>query len=127
MKRIGLTIVVVLFVGVLAYQYGGGFVTQRHRVANFQWKLPADKPVKLSDSLVVDGIELALRTGVRDAGSWQPVPVSSEPGASIICKGQNQNAGLVILTNRNSGAQLYARVEIDEPNRVLNVVISRPK
>lgn len=127
MKRLTLAFVFLLVLGVLIYEYGGNLLTQRHRVEDFQWKLPTDKPATLSDSLAVEGIALALRASSRDVVGWQPVPVAPESAASVLRKGQNPNAGLVILTNATSAAQLYARVELDVTNRALNVAISRPK
>lgn len=39
----------------------------------------------------------------------------------------NPNAAGVILSNRNSGKKLHARVELDPTNHALNIAISRPK
>jgi len=127
MKSLTLVAAILLVLGILAYEYGDRLLTQRHRVADFQWKLPPDKAATLSDSLAVEGVQLALRASSRDPAAWQPVPVAQESAASVLRKGQNPNTGLVILTNSNSAAQLYARVELDVTNRALNVAISRPK
>ncbi len=127
MKRLTLTFVVLLVLGVLVYEYGGRLITQRQRVADFQWKLPPDKPATLSDSLAVEGIELALRASSRDPANWQPVPIAQKSADNVLRKGQNPDSGLVILSNSNSAAQLYATVQLDSTNRALDVTISRPK
>jgi len=127
MKWFAVTFVVLLVLGALVYEYGGRLVMQRHQVAFFQWKLPPDKPATLSDNLALEGIESALRASSRDPASWKPVPIDKVQPGSLIRKGQNPNAGLVVLTNTSSASQLYARVELDVTNRALKVAISRPK
>lgn len=129
MKRVALiaTVPLLLVLGIVGYNYGDRLLTKRHRVTDFKWKLPPEKPVTLSDSLAVEGIQLALRSSSRDPANWQPVPVTDNLPGSILRKGNNPNAGLVVLSNSNSAAQLYARVELDPTNRALNVAISHPK
>lgn len=126
-KALTLIATILLVLGLLVYEYGGRLLTQRHRVADFQWKLPSDRTLTLSDSLALEGIPLAFRSSSRDPAGWYPVPIAPESKASFMRKGRSPNAGLIILSNSNFAGQLYARVELDVNNHALNVVISHPK
>jgi hypothetical protein len=127
MKRLLLALVVLSVPGFLLFKFGGRVLTDRHQVVDFHWKLPPGRFVTLSDSLAIEGVHLALRASSRDPTSWQPVPVAKESADAVLHKGVNPNAGLVILTNSNSTAQLYARVELHVASQILDIVISRPK
>ncbi len=127
MKRFLLAIAVLLVLGVTLFQYGGRVLTQRLRVVDYKWKLPPEKGDVLSDGLAVEGIQQALLASTRDPANWQPVPITPEAMERVLRKGNNPNAGLVILSDKNSASQLYARVELDPANRSLAVTVSRPK
>ena len=127
MKKLTLIAAIIFMLGFLVSKYGDRWVTQPHRAVDFKWKLPPDKALTLSDSLAMEGIELALRSSSREHEGWQSIPVGRELTASILRRRGSDNEGMVILTNRNLPAQLYARVELDVTNRILNVAISRPK
>jgi hypothetical protein len=117
----------VLAFGVFAYEYGGRLLTSRHRVAEFNWKLPDRAVPLLSEDLALEGIALALRSASKDPLLWKAIPVSDAAGSSILRTNLvNSNRSMVILTN-STGEQLYANIELDVQKRVIDVIVSRPK
>lgn len=129
MKRLVLivTAVLLLALGLVVFKYGDRWLTERRRVADFQWKLPPDKPLMLSESLAVEGINVALRANEQDPTNWQAVPTWKDSPEILRRNAANPNAAGVTLSNRNSGEKLYARVELDPTNHALNIAISHPK
>lgn len=127
MKRLAL-------IGILLLLLGFGFglsqydnwLKARFRVAEFQWKLTADKPLALSETLAIEGINVALRANGHEPANWQAVPTWAN-SPLLRLNPLNPNAGGLTLSNRNSGAKLIAHVELDPTNYALNIAISRPK
>lgn len=121
-------------IGILLLLLGLGFVLwrfdswlkARFRVADFQWKLTPDKPLALSETLALEGINEALRAKGHDPANWEAVPTWAD-SPILRLSPLNPNAGGLTLSNRNSGARLLASVELDPTNHTLNIVISRPK
>lgn len=126
-KRLLLSLAALLVLGVLVFQYGGRLLTRRHLVIDYQQTLPPGSGTTLSDSLALEGIQQALRAAFQEPANWHPVAAPTASTTSILTKGDNPNAGLVLLSNSSSSAQLYAHVALDPTNRALTVVISRPK
>jgi hypothetical protein len=129
MKRFVLiaTAVLLLALGLTVFKYGDRWLTERRRVADFQWKLPPDKLSMLSESLAMEGINAALRANAQDPTNWQAVPTWKDSPEILRRNVVDPNAAGVTLSNRNSGEKLSARVELDPTNHVLNIAISRPK
>jgi hypothetical protein len=127
MKRLALIGILLLLLGFgFALSQYDSWLKARFRVADFQWKLTPDKPLALSETLAVEGINVALRANGHDPANWQAVPTWVD-SPILRLSPLNPNGGDLTLSNRNSGAKLLASVELDPTNRTLNIAISRPK
>ncbi len=56
-------LVLSVFLAVIILIYGGRIITQRHRVAETAWILPTNQVAEFSESLILEGVDRALRSG----------------------------------------------------------------
>jgi hypothetical protein len=128
MKKIVLLAAVLFVFAALLYIFGGRLLTSRYRVAEFKWKLPTGETGVLSEDLALKGINLTLSNNAYDPLLWMPTTDNAHPEMGILQRNpRNSNSARILLTNRTSSARLRANLEMDMTNRVLEVVISRPK
>lgn len=127
MKRLALIGILLLLLGLgFGLSQFDSWLKARFRVAEFQWKLNADRPLALSETLAIEGVNVALRANGHEPANWQAVPTWAD-SPILRLSPLNPNGGNLTLSNRNSGAKLLVNVELDPTNHTLNIKISRPK
>jgi hypothetical protein len=116
-----------LLVGIIVSRFVDELMIERFLVVEHQWKLSQDDPMILSEGLAVEGINLAMRENDQDPANWQAVPTWKDSPGILRHNVKNPSAGTITLSNLTSGSKLIATIELDQSNRVINILISRPK
>ena len=120
-------LVLSVFLAVIVLIYGGRIITQRHRVAEIAWILPTNQVAEFSESLILEGVDRALRSGSYDPSLWKPVLTDRRRLSQTVLSGRKFQSGLIIISNEVAGRKLFGRMELNVLDRTVKVAIYRPK
>jgi hypothetical protein len=110
------------------FWYGGRLLTSRHTVARYTYRDPLITSSSPTSEVIRWGLTEAMAHSNIDPSLWVAMPGWDQ----TVLSGTTQVTGsfepvLIILSNRNDGAILYARVEPTLETNTLQYHIYRPK
>jgi len=127
MKHAWLIIICGLLVVAGAMWFGGRLLTGRHTVGRYHYPLPSRPSAPIDGKVIWDGIQHALATCGMQSDRWAVSPISEFQLTNTLPRTGAQESVLIILTNQESGAELYVRVESKAGSSALDYHLYRPK